>query len=129
MKLETFIVDDDPVICLIHRKLLSAAPDSPQIRVFNDGLSAVNYLRDHFNGDTQYRIFLDLNMPVMDGFTFLEEIKDLYPQENVRVSIVTSSIFPEDMRKAKLFPHVVDFIEKPLNTARLQELQQTHPGH
>ncbi|HEY0895353.1 MAG TPA: response regulator [Sphingobacteriaceae bacterium] len=126
MKTETFIVDDDPVICLIHRKLLSASAFGPETKVFNDGLAAANFLREHFDSETKYFIFLDLNMPVMDGFEFLTEIKDQYPPENIRVSIVTSSIFGEDREKAKQFPHVTGFIEKPLSTAKLQQLQQ--PG-
>jgi CheY-like chemotaxis protein len=122
MKIETFIVDDDPVICLIHRKLLSVSGYDPDTKVFNDGLAAVNFLREHFDKETRYLIFLDLNMPVMDGWEFLNEIKDLYPPENVRVSIVSSSVFGDDHEKAKLFPHVTDFIEKPLSAAKLQQI-------
>lgn len=121
MKVETLIVDDDPIVCLIHKKLLSASGLAPDARVFKNGLDALNFLRESYTPEIWYVILLDLNMPVMDGYEFLNEIKEVFPTNNIRVQVVSSSVCGEDRNQALAFPHVCGFLEKPLNMARLTE--------
>lgn len=105
------LVDDDPINNMINERMLkNQLGDSIVCEVFLDGKPALN----HLNGGASIPdlIFLDINMPVMDGWQFLEE----YNNVNCEAPIVmlTSSIDPKDIEKSKKYPCVIDFISKPL---------------
>ena len=67
-------------------------------------------------------IFLDLNMPVMDGFEFLELMQKKGLCLGVNIAILTSSSRPVDMEKARQFNNIIDYLEKPLSQRKVKEL-------
>jgi CheY-like chemotaxis protein len=60
---------------------------------------------------------LDLNMPILDGWSFLEELKLLYPtlNFNLELFVLSSSNNPDDILKSKSYPYVIDYVNKPLS--------------
>jgi CheY-like chemotaxis protein len=69
-------------------------------------------------------ILLDINMPIMNGWEFLDEYKRLNidPLGKTKIFIISSSVFSNDINKARSYPLVKDFISKPLNVDKIVEL-------
>lgn len=124
MTLTTLIIDDDPVICLIHNRLLRNYVGEGKIVTFTSPMDALNFLGDNFAPENHYLIFLDINMPVMNGFDFLNKISHIFPYENLKVVMVSSSVWSDDREMAFSFNHVVDYLEKPIGPAELQKIRE-----
>ena len=119
-----YIVDDDPITVFGIRKMLqSLYPDRP-IRTFANGRQALDAVKAASDaGNLPEVIFLDINMPIMDGWQFLEAFIRLPVERSVRVNIVTSSIDPFDYNQWLHFKsrshHIIDFRNKPLKRGEL----------
>jgi len=121
-----FIIDDDKLFVFLTRKTITSTHLETEIHEFNDGQHAL----DHFInilGDTDLLpdiILLDLSMPVMDGWEFLEEYKKLLPNisKDIKLYICSSSISPHDIERAKNISAVTDFIIKPLTKEKFAEI-------
>jgi CheY-like chemotaxis protein len=96
------------------------------VEVFSDGLQAITHLKEIRNEKEQLPdvIFLDINMPVMDGWEFLSEYQDLYTSfaRKTQLYIVTSSISPHEMERSRNISSVSAFIIKPLVKEKLLEI-------
>ncbi len=122
------IIDDDPITVFCLKKLLGIVLASKEIRTHNNGKVALQYLKKAL--DTQKPmpeiIFLDINMPVMDGWQFLEEFIALPVNEVVKIVIATSSIDPVDKEKWEHFmartKHSITYQNKPIERNRIQEI-------
>lgn len=120
------LIDDDPAFVFITEKIIEKTNHFKEVKVFDNGLNALNYLKENLNNDTHLPniIFLDLSMPVMDGWQFLDEytllkIKD---KSKITVYICSSSISPYDITRAKSISEVTDFIIKPITKEKLTEI-------
>lgn len=111
------LVEDDEVT-LFLAKLLMNKIGYINVDTCLNGLEASNYLKNH----TPSLIFLDLNMPIMDGFELLEEMKTKNLCPRTKVVILTSSTRPDDRLRAVEFAHVVEFLEKPLSKEKFEDL-------
>ena len=113
-----FLIDDDPIYVFLVRKIIESVDSSLEISEFPDGELAINHLAKvgADPGQLPDIIFLDLSMPVLDGWEFLEEFHGLQPKLDKKISlyIVSSSISPEDVERSRRDPAVVDFLIKPL---------------
>ena len=122
-KLTILIVDNDPIYQLVTKKLLSKSENDLIIDSFLNGEEA--FLRITEN-DIEYKkiILLDLDMPIMDGWDFLDAYYDKMLHEKFKdcIYIVASSIALEDKTKVKEYPTVKGFIEKPLNHEILENM-------
>ena len=120
------IIDDDPIQALIIERMLSSYKICEKLLVFKNGLEALQYFQANFTNPDLVPdiILLDINMPVMNGWQFLEEFKDLRPaiDKKIILYMVSSSIWPEEMEKAKQYSVVTDYIVKPIT---MQELAKT----
>lgn len=74
-------------------------------------LDALNFLRESYVPGNSCVILPHLNRPVMDGYEFPDEKKDQFPADNIRVQVVSSSVFGTDRNQAPAFPHVSGFLE------------------
>lgn len=114
MALETLIVDDDLVFVLIHKNLLQVCKVGSQFTNCLDGEEALRYLDKEYDPENHYLILLDIKMPIMNGWEFLDAIQNRDYQHNLSVVILTSSTDIEDKKKAYTYSQVVHYVEKPL---------------
>lgn len=118
------IVDDDDIQNYLTRRLLRDKP-ARIVGEAHNGLEALEYIQKSLAenpSDMPTHVLLDINMPVMDGFTFLEklDIRQLFQANTIRVAVLSSSQRSEDKEKAKIFGCVTHFIEKPLTEDKLK---------
>ena len=121
------LVDDDEINNFISIKLLTKALPNTEITACLNGRLAIDQLVDIQKKDINELpdyILLDINMPVMNGWEFLEEYTQLNidPLGKCKIFIISSSVFSNDINKAKTYPLVKDFISKPLNVEKIVEL-------
>ncbi len=122
-KFETaIIIDDNRNDLLFHKMTLKKEAFANNFCTFVSGKAAMTYLKKTLkpkladNPDSQFAIFLDLIMPRMDGFAFLELFDELEPEfrEHFKVYLVTNSTNPMDLQKASKSGSVYGFVRKPI---------------
>lgn len=126
MKLEDknvniLIAEDDLVMARLQKSSLERLIWITPV-VCKNGREAIDYL-DSVAGDIdQVLVLLDLNMPEMNGWDFLEACKQRSYSKKVHVVVVTSSLFWEDQKKAESYDQVIGYFTKPVNTRSCQEI-------
>ena len=126
------LIDDDEINNFISIKLIKKALLNTDIMDCLNGKFAIDKLADIQRKDPNKMpdyILLDINMPIMNGWEFLEEFKRLNidPLGKSKIYIISSSVFSNDINKAKSYPLVKDFISKPLNVEKIKELFEVEP--
>ncbi len=120
------MVDDDDIFQLITQRVIAQTNLVDTIKVFSNGLDAMDFLRSVAQNAAQLPeiILLDLNMPVMDGWEFLEEFTLLKPrlEKKITIYVVSSSIAPSDIQRAEAINEVTDYIIKPITTEKLLDM-------
>lgn len=112
--MKIFLIDDNTIDLLISRKLLQKHNSALTIIEFDRAQDAVNALQNVTEVPPDL-VLLDLNMPGMNGWEFLEAVKQQNCQPK-RVFILTSSLDERDKSMASEYPSVKGYITKPLNT-------------
>lgn len=126
-----FIVDDDTITIYGIKKLLNSVASCKDIFEFKNGQIAMDRLKKMIieKSELPDLIFLDINMPIMDGWEFLEEFIKLPIQKKVNINIVTSSIDQFDMNKAENFKslthHNVIYNSKPIRKDDIEKITST----
>ena len=124
------LVDDDEITCFINRSLLENMEVAKQIESVHDGRQALQYVKGKFIGTTNPDydtdlLFLDLNMPVMNGFEFLEELSKWseIDRSRLKIIILTSSANKKYAEEATSYNELVSgYITKPLQKEKLKKL-------
>ena len=122
MSFEIILIDDDILVCKIHEKLLKYAGFTQKPWAFFNGQSALDHILADDYKNKDYVILLDINMPIMDGWAFLEEIENIR-DARVFIFVVSSSVLFQDSRRALSFSNVVSYIVKPLDLNSLMEIK------
>lgn len=117
MNLEVLIIDDDEIVVFIEKKMMANHEISINPVVFKRALPALEYLKERKGYDKHFLILLDINMPGLSGWEFLEEIETWPEKERYHVVMITSSVTQKDKVKAEKFSRVQEFLEKPITTA------------
>ena len=121
------LIDDNDTDNFISRRIIEITQFAQQVEVKNSGQHALEYLSEHANEASQLPslIFLDINMPVMDGFMFLYEFENLAAtvREKCRVIILSSSDNKRDIDKIINNKSVIQYVTKPLTQAVLEEIK------
>jgi CheY-like chemotaxis protein len=120
------IVDDDEIAGFLTKKIIEQTHLVEKIKVFSSPIEAIEFLNANLNNpDTLPEIILlDLNMPIMDGWGFIEEYIKLKPRLGKKISLylLSSSISPEDIIKAHEIGEISDYIVKPVSSDKFKEV-------
>ncbi|MBL0882350.1 MAG: response regulator [Chitinophagaceae bacterium] len=120
------LVDDDDVTNFLSREMLSIYLPAPKIDMALNGQEAIDFLRSRADQPEQLPdiILLDINMPVMDGWEFLAEFEKLKRPafEKIHIIMFTSSVYYEDIDKAKTYAIVKDIFSKPLDESKIKTI-------
>jgi len=116
------LIDDNEIDNLINQKMIEAASITENIYTHTGAKSAIEFLRNMEKLEVATKvlpdlIFLDIDMPLMDGFQFLEEFQKLSNavKNKCKIIMLTSSINPQDFDRSKKYPVVKLFLNKPLS--------------
>ncbi len=119
------LVQDDIIYQITTQRLLQISGLFSDVMVFDHGLSILSYLQqqDKSIEDLPDIILLDIHMPIMDGWTFLEEYEKIAPAlvKYSRIFIHTASLYEEDLQKAEQYKYVIGSIPAPLRMAELAQ--------
>jgi CheY-like chemotaxis protein len=125
-----WVVDDDPIFQIIVNKIIKKSELFLNVCSFKNGKDAIDTLKNSLakNEALPNIILLDINMPIMDGWEFMEEMVVLKSQisDTIRIYIVSSSIALEDKNKAKNHPEIIAFLSKPINNNDLVLMVANH---
>ena len=121
------LVDDDEINNFISIKLIKKALENTEISSCLNGRFAIEELIEIQKEDPEKLpdyILLDINMPIMNGWEFLDEYKRLNidPAGKSKIYIISSSVFSNDINKAKSYPLVKNFISKPLSVEKIKDM-------
>ncbi len=119
---KVFLIDDDAGVLFLHEIIVTETLLHPNPEAFSDANEALTYLSTFDHPSTKVLIFLDLNMPIMNGWQFLEKLESEIQKADVKVIIVTSSLSISDREKSKRYSSVIDFWEKPLDEDQVERL-------
>ena len=120
------LVDDNEIDNIINEKIIEANSFADNILVFQTGQDALDYLNDNQNNeeDLPEIVFLDINMPIMDGFQFLEDFEKFSETvlNKCKIIMLSSSISPKDIDRAASSKYVKKYLNKPLNARYLEAI-------
>ena len=120
------LIDDNEIDNFINERMITSSGFAEKVIVKNSADNALQFLKDHENDTTALPeiIFLDLNMPVKDGFVFLNDFDALSDaaKNKCKIVVLSSSISPEDINKASTNPYVIKYVNKPLSEKYLEAI-------
>jgi CheY-like chemotaxis protein len=123
------LIDDDTPTNYLHKLAIEKAGVDVHIQVATTAMEALQFLSRTGAFDAEGLpqpgiIFLDINMPAMDGWEFMEEYKKLSAAQKARIIVfmLTTSLNPADMERAMSIEEVVTFLNKPLTSEKVNEL-------
>ena len=124
------LVDDNETDNFISKRIIEITKFANNVEVKNSGKCALDYLKENQNdlGRLPDLIFLDINMPIVDGFVFLYEFEKFNDaiKDKCKVIILSSSDNKRDIDKIVNNNHVIKFITKPLTETALEEVKFNH---
>jgi CheY-like chemotaxis protein len=116
------LIDDDNINNFLNYRIIKKWDISNEIKILNNGKDAIKFIDYWYFTYNEYPelILLDINMPVMDGFEFLETLEKKYQFNNSKIIVLTTADSYDDIAKMKNLG-VRDFFSKPLNEDQLKE--------
>ena len=120
---EVIFIDDDEIVILVGKKILKMIGYEGKVSYYLNGLEALKNIEERTaKGEFELKsdpivVFLDINMPIMDAWDFMNSFKE-FPQtikENFKIAIVTNSYNPSDKLKTLEYLDLLDFMNKPLS--------------
>lgn len=122
------IIDDDGMYIRLLKKIIKARKLCDNLLIFNNGKESIDYfeaiLKNLHEKEVPDIMFIDLNMPIMDGWEFIERFTKIENKFNKLISlyIVSSSINPVDIDRAKSLSNIKDYLVKPVRITELETI-------
>lgn len=128
------LIDDDEITHIIGNRLLKITSFATQTISLYNGKEGLDYFQKLENKDEVDKdlvpevIFLDINMPYMNGWDFLDEFIKCYSNKfpSIIIFMLSSSVDPEDIAKSKRYPFVKDYVVKPLTKDSIENLKNLY---
>ncbi|MCG9899983.1 MAG: response regulator [Hydrotalea sp.] len=114
------LVEDDPIFQLLHQKLIQKLQWNVELLAAKNGQEALDLLDKVGTSDMRALVLLDINMPICDGWQFLDQLDTKLYKETVQVVVVSSSTDQVDRQNASKYKNVIDYLVKPIKTADLE---------
>lgn len=126
---QVLVIDDDPINNIIFQKLSEFIGFAEEIVPFISAVDSLDYLQklEEDHNTPPNIIFLDIRMPIVNGWEFLERLNQLNKNhyfDSTAIYMLTSSSEQSDINKSKNYSLVTDYIVKPLSTEKLQEIRE-----
>jgi CheY-like chemotaxis protein len=122
----TCLIDDDEIYLFSVKKVIEVNKLSERVLEFRNGQEAIDFFVQSSGNNQELPdvIFLDINMPVMNGWEFIEEFKKIRPQlsKDIMLYVVSSSVDKSDVDKARSFSTVNDYLIKPITATQLKNI-------
>lgn len=113
---KAFIIDDDDILNYVTKELISKFDKNCDVTTFTNPQKALDTLVQIFKTEKEKLpdvLLLDINMPLLSGFDFLEKMKEEGLSHAIQVIMYTSSVNPKDKKESAKFDNVVGYMEKP----------------
>lgn len=122
------LIDDNEINNVMHERLIEIAGFGQNIKVMPSGVDALEYLKTEVMNDASKVpdiIFLDIRMPIIDGFGFMDEYVKLPDNINTKPKVImlSSTLDEQDYGRAKEFSQIINFLVKPLSVDKLSAIQ------
>ncbi|MCF0048494.1 response regulator [Dyadobacter sp. LJ53] len=125
--LRFIVVDDDPINNMVCKYVITNFAPAAGIQLFTDPAKALQFIQNDHEADNQETVlFLDINMPVMSGWEFLDAYSSFEDKlhSQIKIIILSSSIDPEDIEQARNHPLVSGYFPKPLSKETLMKMNE-----
>jgi CheY-like chemotaxis protein len=120
------LIDDDDIISVIHPATIQRAISDSDIEITPSGTEALALIDEliHYGESAPNYIFLDINMPEISGFEFLDRLTDVEREflKDSKIIMLSSSVNQQDIERAKTYPMIRDFVSKPLTVEYIRDL-------
>jgi len=120
------LIDDDDIISVIHPATIQRAISDSDIEITPSGTEAIALIDElmKYGESAPNYIFLDINMPEISGFEFLDRLTDaeLDFLRECKIIMLSSSVNQQDIERAKTYPMIRDFVSKPLTVEYIRDL-------
>ena len=118
------LIEDDPIHVFLSKKYIEMTGVIKNVLIYNNGKDAFDNLKAMFTSGQELPelILLDLNMPIWDGWQFLEEFTKIPIDKVITIYILTSSLIKEDLENAEKYGLKGNYIVKPISLAKLKKV-------
>lgn len=124
------LIDDDEIHSNLCYELILKSGITQSVSIFNDAEEALQFIRENTAKPDALPdlIFLDINMPFMDGWEFLDAYESVKPEigKEIVLILLTSSVYKNDIEKAKQYKSVVEYIKTPISINKLLETKEEY---
>lgn len=123
-KINLLVIDDDDINIFIISKIVEKTGYDVEICAKHNGQLAIDYIKDLVDSQQALPelVLIDINMPILNGWEFIEAFEALDLKATNDMYMLSSSVYENDIEKAKSYKSVKGFISKPLSIDRLKEL-------
>ncbi len=127
---KVMLVDDDDITNNLNTRLIEKLGISDNVVIATNGQKAIEYLNNCNETNQPDLIILDINMPVMNGFEFLETFHNTFAHKPkpLILMMLTTSVQNSDFAKAKTFDEVSEYISKPLTPVKIKDIMVNYFG-
>jgi CheY-like chemotaxis protein len=122
-----YVIDDDPLYIFSMKKLLKLSEFCEESLFYKNGQEALDALKlnESQNDNLPDVIFLDISMPLMNGWEFLDHLGKAPVHKSIKIYITSSSIDPYDLEKSRSYDLVTDYLYKPITIEKMIELKES----